>query len=170
MSTDPRFRALCRHLAALNAAHHSGELPLWELFRRYAAAFQAYRKGDTMPEIRTVQLSPPQACGMLKGDQICGKPAVRATVEAAAVSVAGPAGYLLVLPICPECASATLAGVATPPKSHDLVVATVTLALPDTSAPAVLEGAAQILDDHIAAMRSQAKILRERAAEIARSN
>jgi hypothetical protein len=128
-----------------------------------------------MPEIRTLRLDPPQPCGMLNplaSGQICGKPATLATAEAAPVKVCGPAGYLLILPICPECARANrkLAGVATGPAAHDVVFATVSLVLPSAPAPAVLEAAAQMLDEQAARMRRDAKVLRERAAEITRGN
>jgi hypothetical protein len=128
-----------------------------------------------MPEIRTVRLEPPQPCGMLnplRSGQICGKPATLATAEAAPVKLCGPAGYLLVLPICPDCARThrTLAGVATQPSATEVVLATISLALPTSPAPAVLEAAAQLLIDSAARMTRDAKVLRERAAEITRSN
>lgn len=49
-----------------------------------------------MPEIRIVELSPPQPCGILnpQSGQICGRPALRATVEAAPRACAGAAGYV----------------------------------------------------------------------------
>ncbi len=170
-----QFRNLCRHLAALNVAHRNGALPLWLLFQRYAVAFRAYRKGEAMPELRTLRLDPPQPCGVLdplRSGQICGKPATLATAEAAPVSAVGPAGYLLVLPVCPDCARTAhkLAGVAEQPRSHDVVFATISLALPDAPAPAVLEAAAQLLDENATKMRRDARILRAPAAELTRRN
>ena len=125
-----------------------------------------------MPEIRTIQLHPAQPCGMLKGNVICGQPATRATVEAAAVSAHGPAGYLLCLPVCADCAAATprIAAADEAPHTHDLVLATVSMVLPTSQTPAVLIAAAGILDDHVDKMRRDARVLRERAAEIAQAN
>lgn len=124
-----------------------------------------------MPEIRTVQLTPPQPCGMLdptRAGRICGQPASMATVEAAPVTVGGPAGYLLCLPICAACMD-------TAPKladatSADLVMATVVFKLPTVPHPAVLEAAANLLTEQVTRMQRDARILRERAAEIARDN
>ena len=123
-----------------------------------------------MPEIRTVQITPPQPCGMLdptRSGRICGQPASMATVEAAPVTVGGPAGYLLCLPICSRCA-ATAPKLAT--EGADLVLATIAFKLPTVPHPAVLEAAANVLTEQVERMQRDATILRERAAEIARDN
>jgi hypothetical protein len=163
------YRHIARLLAAIHQAYQAGIYTLAQLYLCYAAVL---RQGKAMPEIRTIELSPPQACGILdpaKGGRICGKPARYATAEAAPVRVGGPAGYLLVLPICDSCARYVSPAIADRVANPPLVVHT-TLALPPDPAPAVLVAAANLLDDQAQRMRRDAKILRERAGELVRRN
>jgi hypothetical protein len=126
-----------------------------------------------MPEIRTVRLDPPQPCGIVDpvSRQICGRPAVSATVEAAPVQVVGPAGFLLVLPICDGCArigqSIRQRTASQPPI---VTVTTMSVVLPDHPSPGALREAASIIDQEIRRLQRDAGILRERADEIAARN
>jgi len=138
-----------------------------------------------MPEIRTIQLNPPQPCGLLNptSGTICGAPAHNAAAEAAPMQCAGADGYLLVLPICDSCARsmavlyagagdilAAHRAVAAARDCGDLVVVSHTISLPETPAPAVLRAAADLLDQSAARMTRDAGVLRERADEIAARN
>jgi len=123
-----------------------------------------------MPEIRTIELSPPQPCGVLDQatGQICGRPALRATVEAAPRACAGAAGYLLVLPVCPACARGSgdaLAGTGAVPQF--VAVLTTTIAIPDDAPPGMYLHIARYLDDQAGRFQRDAIVLRERAGEIA---
>lgn len=128
MITDPRLRALARAMATINGLYHTGALPLWWAIELHARALRAYREGTAMPELRTIEITPPQPCGILdpiRPGQICGQPANRATAEAAPRTIGGPAGYLLVLPICEACARALTRnyaiGLDTTPASAELL-------------------------------------------------
>src|SRR5262249_35558957 len=127
-----------------------------------------------MPEIRIVHLDPPQPCGVFgHGRETCGQPAEYATVEPAPADIAGP-GYLLVLPVCrPHSTSMhehyskaiyaehftafsltmpadaeSLADIPLPDiPDSDLVLVTATVKLPAGVSPAILEMAAQLIDD-----------------------
>lgn len=124
-----------------------------------------------MPEIRTVELSPPQPCGVLdpQSGQICGRPALRATVEAAPRTCAGAAGYLLVLPVCSACARGSgdaFASAGSVPE-HVAVLTTI-ITIPDTAAPGMYLSAARYLESQAARQQRDALVLRQRAAELAR--
>lgn len=128
MITDPRLRALASALAAINAAYRAGQLPLWWTLELYASALRAYQEGAPMAEIRTIRLDPPQPCGVLdpaRPGACCGKPATTGTAGAAPRHLCGPAGYLLVLPICEDCARAMARNRATQidttPATADLI-------------------------------------------------
>jgi hypothetical protein len=124
-----------------------------------------------MPELRVIELSPPQPCGVLNGQsgQICGRPALRATVEAAPRACAGAAGYLLVLPVCSACARGTgdaFASAGSVP-THVTVLTTI-VHIPDSAPPGAYLGAARYLDDQAGRLQRDAGVLRERAFELAR--
>jgi hypothetical protein len=124
-----------------------------------------------MPEIRTVELSPPQPCGVLDpaSGRICGQPAVRATVEAAPQACAGAAGYLLVLPVCPACSRGVGRAFAPDqPAPEHVTVLTTTVHIPDNALPGAFLDAAQFLDGQAARLQRDAYALRERALELAR--
>ena len=150
-----------------------------------------------MPEIRIVHLDPPQPCGVFgHGRETCGQPAEYATVEPAPADVAGP-GYLFVLPICrahstlmhEHSSKATYAehytafSVTVPADAEplaalplpdmpesDLVLVTATVKLPTGVSPAILEMAAQLIDDAIARMMKDSQKLRERARRALEGN
>jgi len=124
-----------------------------------------------MPEIRTIELSPAQACGILDPatGRICGKPTTWATVEAAPRTCVGAAGYLLVLPVCRDCArgSGDAFVSVTPPPEH-VTVLTTTVAIPDDALPGAYLDAAQFLESQARRQQRDALVLRERAFELAR--
>ena len=150
-----------------------------------------------MPEIRIVRLDPPQPCGVFgHGRETCGQPAEYATVEPVPVDIAGP-GYLFALPICQAHSTSmheqydrptnteyftsfsvtvpadaeSLADIPLPdlPES-DLVLVTATVKLPAGVSPAILEMAAQLIDDAIAHMMKDSLKLRERARRAVEGN
>jgi hypothetical protein len=150
-----------------------------------------------MPEIRIVHLDPPQPCGVFgQGRETCGQPAEYATIESAPADIAGP-GYLFVLPVCRAHSTSmhehynrptytenfssfsitvpadaeSLADIPLPDMPvSDLILVTATVKLPAGVSPAILEMAAQLIDDAIARMMKDSQKLRERARRALEGN
>jgi hypothetical protein len=150
-----------------------------------------------MPEIRIVKLDPPQPCGVFSsGRETCGQPAEYATVEPVPPDIVGP-GYLFALPICRAHSTSmhehysrtgtaeyftsfsvtipvdaeSLADIQLPDMpDSDLVLVTATVKLPIGVSPAILEMAAQLIDDAIARMMKDSEKLRERARRTIEGN
>jgi hypothetical protein len=122
-----------------------------------------------MREIHIVYLDPPQPCGIQDRatGQVCAQAARIGAIEGDD-GVEG--GYLRVLPVCDACASARVDNPALCVDEHELVLVTHSVALPEVPQPGVLREAAQLLDEQATRMRGDARILRERADELAALN
>jgi hypothetical protein len=129
-----------------------------------------------MSDLRVTSIHPPQPCGIVleATGRLCGTPATLAVIEEApmpfAPADAVPSGYLLLLPICAECARASVGALTAVLAEGDFVLVTHHMRLPTSPTPGVLREAAQLLDAQSERMTRDASILRQRADELAVRN